>query len=263
MSMSGYELSERLRHPFEGLDVTLADGAMHVGVVRQERRREAQIDDVVIELGLVGLLGVLHAVVDLLEELFVQEPRKQRQRRHRHHDRKPHEREELGADGAQPKHARTEDSALRRLACAKDERVWSLWSYVAGPKSKELFERAQRSMPGGVNSPVRAFRAVGGEPPFIARAKGAYLWDEDGTKYTDYVGSWGPMILGHAHADVVRAVATAAERGTSYGAPTALEVRYAEKSPGALPIHRDASCGLERDGSDDGSAARRAWIHRT
>ena len=74
---------------------------------------------------------------------------------------------------------------------------------MAGPKSKELFARAQ-SIPGGVNSPVRAFRAVGGEPPFIARAKGAYLWDADGPKYIDYVGSWGPMILGHAHPDVVR-----------------------------------------------------------
>ena len=100
---------------------------------------------------------------------------------------------------------------------------------MTGPKSKELFARAQRHIPGGVNSPVRAFRAVGGDPPFIARAKGAHLWDEDGNEYTDYVGSWGPMILGHAHPDVVRAIATASERGTSFGAPTALEVRYAEK----------------------------------
>ncbi len=119
---------------------------------------------------------------------------------------------------------------------------------MAGPKSKELFARAQRAIPGGVNSPVRAFRAVGGEPPFIARAKGAYLWDEDDVKYTDYVGSWGPMILGHAHPDVVAAVTAAAERGTSYGAPTALEVRYAEKLQQLYPsleMLRAVSSGTE------------------
>ncbi len=96
-------------------------------------------------------------------------------------------------------------------------------------RSSELFARAQRVIPGGVNSPVRAFRAVGGEPPFIARAEGARLWDADGNEYIDYVGSWGPMILGHAHPDVVRAVSEAAKNGTSYGAPTELEVRFAEK----------------------------------
>jgi glutamate-1-semialdehyde 2,1-aminomutase len=116
------------------------------------------------------------------------------------------------------------------------------------PKSKDLFTRAQRRIPGGVNSPVRAFRAVGGEPPFIARAKGAYLWDEDGNRYVDYVGSWGPMILGHAHEDVVRAVASAAERGTSFGAPTALEVQYAEKLCSLYPsmeMVRAVSSGTE------------------
>ncbi|HSQ63719.1 MAG TPA: glutamate-1-semialdehyde 2,1-aminomutase, partial [Polyangiaceae bacterium] len=119
---------------------------------------------------------------------------------------------------------------------------------MAGPKSKELFARAQRAIPGGVNSPVRAFRAVGGEPPFIARAKGAYLWDEDDVKYTDYVGSWGPMILGHAHPDVVAALTAAAERGTSYGAPTALEVRYAEQLQQLYPsleMLRAVSSGTE------------------
>jgi glutamate-1-semialdehyde 2,1-aminomutase len=119
---------------------------------------------------------------------------------------------------------------------------------MSGPKSKELFARAQQSIPGGVNSPVRAFRAVGGEPPFVARAKGAYVWDEDGVKYTDYVGSWGPMILGHAQDDVVRAVCAAAERGTSYGAPTALEVRYAEKVRELYPsieMLRAVSSGTE------------------
>ncbi len=100
---------------------------------------------------------------------------------------------------------------------------------MADPISHQLFERAQKVIPGGVNSPVRAFRAVGGEPVFISRAQGAYVFGADGAKYTDYVGSWGPMILGHAHPDVVRAVVEAAANGTSYGAPTELEVRFAEK----------------------------------
>jgi len=100
---------------------------------------------------------------------------------------------------------------------------------MSDPKSRELFERAQQRIPGGVNSPVRAFRAVGGEPVFIARASGAYLFGADGAQYTDYVGSWGPMILGHAHPAVVQAIVAAAENGTSYGAPTELEVKYAEK----------------------------------
>lgn len=94
--------------------------------------------------------------------------------------------------------------------------------------SKQLLARAERLMPGGVNSPVRAFGAVGGHPPFIARASGSRLWDVDGNEYVDYVGSWGPAILGHAHPDVVRAVQSAAERGLSYGAPTELEVQFAE-----------------------------------
>ena len=94
--------------------------------------------------------------------------------------------------------------------------------------SLALFARAQKTIPGGVNSPVRAFRAVGGTPVFVSRAKGAHLFGADGAKYTDYVGSWGPMILGHAHPDVVGAIVEAAGRGTSYGAPTELEVRFAE-----------------------------------
>src|SRR5580700_10292739 len=99
---------------------------------------------------------------------------------------------------------------------------------MSDPKSKALFERATRVIPGGVNSPVRAFRAVGGTPVFIAKAAGAYLWGADGTQYTDYVGSWGPMVLGHAHPAVIAAITEAAARGTSYGAPTELEVRFAE-----------------------------------
>ncbi len=100
---------------------------------------------------------------------------------------------------------------------------------MSDEKSKVLFERAQRVIPGGVNSPVRAFRAVGGDPIFIASAQGAYLHSVDGKKYTDYVGSWGPMILGHAHPAIIAAITDAATRGTSYGAPTELEVTFAEK----------------------------------
>ena len=95
------------------------------------------------------------------------------------------------------------------------------------PRSAALFRRAVEVIPGGVNSPVRAFRAVGGEPFFVARAAGARLWDVDGNEYLDYVLSWGPLILGHAHPAVVEAVREAAGRGTSYGAPTAAEVELA------------------------------------
>ncbi|HEX9935510.1 MAG TPA: glutamate-1-semialdehyde 2,1-aminomutase [Longimicrobium sp.] len=96
------------------------------------------------------------------------------------------------------------------------------------PRSAELFRRAQAVTPGGVNSPVRAFRSVGGEPFFVARAQGSRIWDVDGNEYIDYVLSWGPMILGHAHPAVIAAVTDAAARGTSYGAPTAAEVELAE-----------------------------------
>ncbi len=95
-------------------------------------------------------------------------------------------------------------------------------------RSHKLFQQAQLVIPGGVNSPVRAFRSVGGTPPFILRGKGAQLWDVDGRAYVDYVGSWGPLILGHAHPDVVKAVQQAAERGLSFGAPTGQEIEMAE-----------------------------------
>jgi glutamate-1-semialdehyde 2,1-aminomutase len=95
-------------------------------------------------------------------------------------------------------------------------------------KSESLFERAQARMPGGVNSPVRAFRAVGGTPIFFERALGAYLWDVDGKRYIDYVGSWGPMLAGHTHPAVVAAVQQAAARALSYGAPTEAEIELAE-----------------------------------
>lgn len=95
-------------------------------------------------------------------------------------------------------------------------------------RSKELFERAQRSIPGGVNSPVRAFKSVGGTPVFIKKALGAYLYDVDGNRYIDYIASWGPMILGHAWDPVVKAIQEYAVYSTSYGAPTELEVEMAE-----------------------------------
>ncbi|HEX4355225.1 MAG TPA: glutamate-1-semialdehyde 2,1-aminomutase [Polyangiales bacterium] len=114
--------------------------------------------------------------------------------------------------------------------------------------SHELLERAMRVLPGGVNSPVRAFRAVEGEPVFIASAAGAYLTDVDGQRYVDYVGSWGPMIVGHAHPHVVRAVQEALTRGSSYGAPTAGEVDLAERIREAYPsmeMLRMTSSGTE------------------
>lgn len=95
-------------------------------------------------------------------------------------------------------------------------------------KSKKLFERAKKVIPGGVNSPVRAFRSVGMDPIFIKRAEGAYLYDADGNKYIDHISSWGPMILGHGHPEVVEAVAKALKDGASFGAPTEAEVRLAE-----------------------------------
>src|SRR5258705_9490938 len=115
-------------------------------------------------------------------------------------------------------------------------------------ESKRLLDAASRVIPGGVNSPVRAFRAVGGAPPFIARGEGARLWDVDGRAYIDFVGSWGPLILGPAAPAVVEAVPEAARRGTSYGAPTALEVEMAEAVVAAYPsmeLLRLVSSGTE------------------
>src|SRR6476660_5718 len=95
-------------------------------------------------------------------------------------------------------------------------------------RNQRLFERAQLRIPAGVNSPVRAFRSVGGTPRFFTRGEGAYLWDADGKRYVDYVGSWGPAIAGHAHPAVVEAVRATALQGLSFGAPTELEVTLAE-----------------------------------
>ena len=101
--------------------------------------------------------------------------------------------------------------------------------------SRDLFEKAQKYIPGGVNSPVRAFKSVGGTPRFIARASGSKIYDVEGKAYVDYVASWGPMILGHAHPAVIEAIIEAARRGTSYGAPTEAEIEIAEMITEAFP----------------------------
>ena len=114
--------------------------------------------------------------------------------------------------------------------------------------NRALFTRAEAVMPGGVSSPVRAYRAVGGEPPFIVRGAGAHVWDANGRAYLDLVCSWGPLILGHAHPGVVRAIIAQAELGTSYGAPTPLEVELAEAIVAAVPsvdMVRFVSSGTE------------------
>jgi glutamate-1-semialdehyde 2,1-aminomutase len=102
-------------------------------------------------------------------------------------------------------------------------------------RSQALFERAKKRIPGGVNSPVRAFKAVGGTPRFVQRAQGAYFWDADGQRFIDYIGSWGPMILGHGHPAVIEAVQKAMLEGFSYGAPTEREVELAEKIVDTVP----------------------------
>lgn len=116
------------------------------------------------------------------------------------------------------------------------------------PRSHEEFARACRVIPGGVNSPARAFGAVGGEPPFMERADGPYLWDIDGHQYIDYIGSWGPMILGHGHPEVKAAVSKALETGTSFGAPTVREAEIAELVAAVVPsieMVRFVSSGTE------------------
>jgi glutamate-1-semialdehyde 2,1-aminomutase len=104
----------------------------------------------------------------------------------------------------------------------------SFWRIFMGEESKALFEKARKIIPGGVNSPVRAGKAVGIDPPFIDRAEACFLWDVEGNQYVDYVCSWGPMILGHTHPEVVKALQERVQKGTSYGAPTELEVEMAE-----------------------------------
>jgi len=105
-------------------------------------------------------------------------------------------------------------------------------------ESRRWFDRAARVSPGGVNSPVRAFRAVGGTPRFIVRAEGPWLTDADGNRLLDFVGSWGPMLLGHAHPEVVAAVTAAVQRGTSFGTPSTPEVELAEELVARTPVER-------------------------
>src|SRR6201989_1448569 len=115
-------------------------------------------------------------------------------------------------------------------------------------KSEQLFHRAQQSIPGGVNSPVRAFKSVGGTPVFIQKSKGGYLDDADGNSYIDYINSWGPMILGHAYAPVVKAIQDKAAGSTSFGAPTELEIEMAELIKSMAPnvdLVRMVSSGTE------------------
>src|SRR6266567_8724734 len=115
-------------------------------------------------------------------------------------------------------------------------------------RSEALFADAQRHLPGGVNSPVRAFRAVGGIPRFLARGKGSVVWDVDDNRYVDYLASWGPLIAGHAHPGVVAAIQDAATRGTSYGAPTEAELDLARLVRQAFPsidLVRFVSSGTE------------------
>src|ERR1043165_7501814 len=115
-------------------------------------------------------------------------------------------------------------------------------------KSEELFNRAQSSIPGGVNSPVRAFKSVGGTPVFMSKAKGAYLYDADGNKYIDYINSWGPSILGHAYEPIVKAIQEKVLDSTSFGAPTELEIEIAELIKSMVPnvdLIRMVSSGTE------------------
>src|SRR5947207_4683051 len=139
-----------------------------------------------------------------------------------------------------PRNGRPHGSGPGRLESRKAPQSMS--------RNDELFAGAQRTIPGGVNSPVRAFRSVGGTPRFFVRGEGAYLWDADGKRYIDYVGSWGPAILGHAHPDTVRAVQETALHGLSFGAPTEGEIEIAETLCGLLPsieLVRLVSSGTE------------------
>src|SRR5437667_1377634 len=112
---------------------------------------------------------------------------------------------------------------------ARDRPSFRIGTVMIRSQSDKLFAEALKYIPGGVNSPVRAFRAVGGQPFFVDRAKGARVWDVDGHEYIDYVCTWGPAILGHAHPKIIQAVQQTAERGTSFGIPNPLEVAMARR----------------------------------
>src|SRR5687767_3380681 len=130
-------------------------------------------------------------------------------------------------------------------------------------RSREMFERAQRVIPGGVNSPVRACRSVGAEPLFVAQGDGATITDVDGNRYIDLIGSWGPLILGHTHPDILDAIAEAMASGTTFGAPTEIEVRFAEVMRDAIPSMekvRAVSSGTEATMSEIGRASCRERV---
>ncbi|MGA1575532.1 MAG: aminotransferase class III-fold pyridoxal phosphate-dependent enzyme, partial [Burkholderiaceae bacterium] len=122
-------------------------------------------------------------------------------------------------------------------------------------RNQDLFTRSQQRIPGGVNSPVRAFKAVGGTPRFISRAQGAYMFDADGQRYIDYINSWGPMILGHGHPDVMAAVHDAMAQGLSFGAPTEREIELVEAIAAHLPSVEMAR--LVSSGTEAGMSALR------
>ena len=130
---------------------------------------------------------------------------------------------------------------------------------VAGRTSAETFAHAQAVIPGGVNSPVRAFGAVGGTPPFVASGSGPYVTDVDGHEYVDLVGSWGPALLGHAHPDVVEAVQAAAARGLGFGAPTVTEVDLVDEIRSRVPAaETPAESGRPSVATPDPAEASRA-----
>lgn len=130
-------------------------------------------------------------------------------------------------------------------------------------KSQELFTKAQNYIPGGVNSPVRAYQSVGGTPPFITKGEGPYLYDEDGLRYIDYVNSWGPILLGHNHPDILQAVISAAQDGLSFGAATRREVEMAELLCSAYPLFGNGTFGKFRHRSSNERYPGRAGIYRT
>jgi glutamate-1-semialdehyde 2,1-aminomutase len=130
--------------------------------------------------------------------------------------------------------------------------------------NQELFDQSQKLIPGGVNSPVRAFKSVGGTPLFFKRGKGAYVWDADDKRYIDYVNSWGPMIVGHCHPDVVKAVQAAAAEGLGFGAPTAAELEIAETLCKILPPGKGATGqphGSHHDRDPSGARIHGAFAH--
>ena len=129
-------------------------------------------------------------------------------------------------------------------------------------RSEELFARAQKVTPGGVNSPVRAFRGVGGTPRFIARGEGSRLIDVDGNSYIDYICSWGPLLLGHRPKPVIEALQAVLEIGTSFGAPTEREIELGRADPRSHAEHGTGSSGEFRDGGDDERSSRRPRVHR-